>query len=82
MLHSASQVASYAFLLPDDEGVRRRVLLPLLDLINHDSDVPNADVRRETGNVFVARAIKDVQAGEEVRGGGGDETGKNRRPSG
>ena len=43
------------------------MLLPLLDLINHaDDDAANAVVGRE-GASFVARTIKDVAAGEEVR---------------
>lgn len=68
-----TQVASYAFFMPDDANVIRRVLLPLLDLINHaNNDTANAMVAREGGS-FVVRAIKDVVAGEEVRtaGGGG-----------
>ena len=48
----------------------RRVLLPLLDLINHaNDDAANAVVGRE-GGFFVARTIKDIEAGEEVRRAG------------
>ena len=65
--HNAPQVASYAFLLPDDAGVVRRVLLPLLDLLNHaNDDAANAVVGRE-GGAFIARATKAISAGEEVR---------------
>ena len=61
-----SLVASYAFHLPDDAGVTRAVFLPLLDLLNHgDADVNNCDVARE-GAAFVARATRDIKAGDEV----------------
>ena len=61
-----SLVASYAFHLPDDAGVTRAVFLPLLDLLNHgDADVNNCDVVRE-GAAFVARATRDIKAGDEV----------------
>lgn len=66
-----SQVASYAFLLPDDANVVRRVMLPLLDLLNHANDeAANAVVGREgggEGGAFVARATRAIAAGEEVR---------------
>ena len=77
--YNLQQVASYAFLLPDDDGVYKRVLLPLLDLLNHaNPDKANANVGREDG-YFVGRATKPIKQGEQARGvrdGRGAESGR------
>ena len=65
--HLTAVVASYAFHLPDDEGTHRTIMLPLLDLINHaNAGLANAVVAREDGE-FTARALRDINKGEEVR---------------
>ena len=66
------QIASYAFLFPNEDGVMRRMLLPLLDLINHgDAERANLDIMQAENGDFYAYALRDIAAGEEVRAAAG-----------
>ena len=62
------QVASYAFVFPNEEGVAHRMLLPLLDILNHgNEDAANVQIMEaENGDIY-AYTLRDVKAGEEVR---------------
>jgi hypothetical protein len=62
------QIASYAFLFPNEAGELRRMLLPLLDLINHgDAEAANLDIMQAEDGSFYAYALRDIAAGEEAR---------------
>ena len=61
------QVASYAFTFPNEEGVPTRMLLPLLDMLNHGNEgTANVQIiEAENGDIY-AYTLRDVKAGEEV----------------
>ena len=61
------QVASYAFVFPNEDGVPHRMLLPLLDILNHgNEDAANVQIMEaENGDIY-AYTLRDVKAGEEV----------------
>ena len=66
------QIASYAFLFPNEDGVMHRMLLPLLDLVNHgDAERANLDIMQAESGDFYAYALRDIAAGEEVRAAAG-----------
>jgi len=62
------QVASYAFMFPNQEGIPHRMLLPLLDILNHGNEqTANVQIMEaENGDIY-AYTLRDVKAGEEVR---------------
>jgi hypothetical protein len=62
------QVASYAFMFPNEEGVPYRMLLPLLDILNHGNEqTANVQIMEaENGDIY-AYALRDIRKGEEVR---------------
>ena len=61
------QVASYAFMFPNEEGVPYRMLLPLLDILNHGNEqTANVQIMEaENGDIY-AYALRDIRKGEEV----------------
>lgn len=62
------QIASYAFTFPDEAATPRRMLLPLLDLINHgDPERVNLDIIQADNGDFFAYTLRDIRKGEEVR---------------
>ncbi|CAK0735270.1 hypothetical protein CVIRNUC_000553 [Coccomyxa viridis] len=66
--HLTSVVASYAFLFPSEDGVPHRMLLPLLDMINH-ANQPGANLhimQAESGDIY-AYTLRDIRAGEELK---------------
>ena len=65
--HMCMQVASYAFTFPDEDGVPTRMLLPLLDMLNHgNKGTANVQIiEAENGDIY-AYTLRDVEAGEEV----------------
>jgi len=61
------QVASYAFLFPNEQGVAKRMLLPLLDLVNHaDGREANMEIMQADNGDFYAYTLRDIARGEEV----------------
>jgi hypothetical protein len=61
------QVASYAFLFPDEEGVAKRMMLPVLDMINHaDGGDVNLEIMQADNGDFYAYTLRDVAKGEEA----------------
>ena len=66
-MHACGQIASYAFLFPNEASELHRMLLPLLDLINHgDAEAANLDIMQAEDGSFYAYALRDIRAGEEV----------------
>ncbi len=62
------QIASYAYLFPDEAGTPRRMLLPLLDLMNHgDPERINIEIMQAENGDFFAYTLRDIRQGEEVR---------------
>lgn len=62
------QVASYAFVFPNEDGVPHRMLLPLLDILNHgNQDTANVQIMEADNGDIYAYTLRDVKAGEEVR---------------
>ncbi|CAL8469166.1 g8707 [Coccomyxa elongata] len=63
----ASLLDSYSFAFPSDHtGEAKRVLLPLIDLINHHGD-PNVELRRDQeSSSYVVSALRPIRHGEEV----------------
>ena len=61
-------MASYAFVFPNEEGVAHRMLLPLLDILNHgNEDTANVQIMEADNGDIYAYTLRDVKAGEEVR---------------
>lgn len=61
------QVASYAFLFPNEQGVAKRMLLPLLDMVNHaDGRDANMEIMQADSGDFYAYTLRDIAKGEEV----------------
>jgi hypothetical protein len=56
-------VDSYVFSFPDKAGQVQRVLLPLLDLINHHGDANSLITQAEDGTAYVATATRDIRRG-------------------
>ena len=64
------QVASYAFMFPNEAGEPQRMLLPLLDIINHgNADRANVHLMEADNGDIYAYTLRDIKAGEEVRRG-------------
>ena len=63
-----AQIAAYAFLFPNEAGAMHRMLLPLLDLINHgDREAANLDIMQAENGDFYGYALRDIRQGEEAR---------------
>jgi hypothetical protein len=62
------QVGSYAFLFPNELGMQHRMLLPVVDLVNHgDGGRANANpIQADNGDIYVY-TLRDIAKGEEVR---------------
>ncbi len=61
------QVSSYAFLFPDEGGVARRMMLPLLDMINHgDGSATNVEIMQADNGDLYAYTLREIGKGEEV----------------
>ena len=61
------QVASYAFTFPNEDGVPTRMLLPLLDMLNHGNEgTANVQIIEADNGDIYAYTLRDVEAGEEV----------------
>ncbi len=56
------QLDSYSFAFPSDHtGEAKRVLLPLIDLINHHGD-PNVELRRDQeSSSYVVSAVRPIR---------------------
>ena len=59
-----AQTATYSFVFPNAEGNYQRVLLPLLDLVNHKGEGANSHVYKDetTGNYRLV-AARDIRCG-------------------
>lgn len=65
----ATQVASYAYTFPDerDPDSQIRILLPMIDMINHaDPERANIKVFRDDKGNYMAYATRPIKKGEEV----------------
>ncbi|CAL8465237.1 g4772 [Coccomyxa elongata] len=65
-----AMVASYAFTFPDDTDPEKqvRVMLPLVDLINHGNrDEANVKLFRDENGDYIAYATRVIKKGEELR---------------
>ena len=60
-LAAAHQVDTYAFGLPDPSGEAEHVLLPLLDLINHDGGANAAVTVSEDKAAYLVLALEDIR---------------------
>ncbi len=55
------QLDSYSFGFPDETGQPRRWLLPLIDMLNHDSN-SNVNVIKDDQHLsFVVIALRDIR---------------------
>ncbi|BDA50257.1 hypothetical protein COCOBI_15-3860 [Coccomyxa sp. Obi] len=66
----ASLVASYAFTFPDDTNPEKqvRVMLPLIDMINHANiDEANLKLFQDENGDYIAYTTRAVKKGEELR---------------
>ncbi|CAL5225405.1 g8216 [Coccomyxa viridis] len=65
--HLTSIVASYAFTFPNEDGVPTRMLLPLLDMLNHGNEgTANVQIIEADNGDIYAYTLRDVEAGEEL----------------
>ena len=56
-----AQVDSYSFGFPTETGDAERVMLPLLDLINHKGDANTAVTESEDKMAYLVLAIKNIR---------------------
>ncbi|CAL8468708.1 g8248 [Coccomyxa elongata] len=64
--HYAALLDSYSFGFPDEAGQPRRWLLPLMDMLNHNSTSNVNVIKDNKSQSFVAVALRDIREGEEV----------------
>ncbi|CAL8467098.1 g6634 [Coccomyxa elongata] len=65
--HLTSLVSSYAFLFPDEGGVARRMMLPLVDMMNHgDGSATNVEIMQADNGDLYAYTLREIAKGEEL----------------